>query len=853
MKQNLNINREDEVNANQLPQSDDFQNDKNDSNTLDFNSYVQDYVDEDQQNNQQNLNMNDSVDDYEVQQEQISEIEVVYTQNNQTEQDNMMVNNFIQNSPYNAQQQQFNEEFDDQNTFTQSTNHKQNNGEALNHLQLSTKKEKLNQQSPSPSKNTQQLMYENSRSGMKNLNQQANQPFSTLKQLNQDLQSKHLSHPQNLKKNQQNSNKKPGQSAVPSNKIQDNLIFIDELPVPTDFDEYDQNQIGLSQRNTQRETNREMIENGEESQISRQRNHGDGSAVIKQSKQCNWRQAFLYIYFILTTLISMITSITNYSYTLSQEFKNYSLFSFYIVFVLSRLIFVSLYVLYLIYLKCKRNNQNQINTNDRVNSISNEISSTYLAAISSKRYKNYLSYFMLFVHMMVGSYRIISSKLNLINMLYAFIFEMVSGVFLFLLQVINTPSLQFEFMEKSVQITLVMSILNILLTLLPFMLYLAIFMRMRDSNNGEGSGIDLAAEYPVRVNQRSIFKMFLIVGPYIAVLSVILVQLQYFKCFPGKGKYGGTCLDCIDTNCIYCESDYRTCNSCPRGFFIDTSIPPTLDSKQEPLNQCSTCPVSNCVLCQDYSGTCQVCQAGYRLESNQCIKCEMGGDGCSTCNKNQCLKCFDSYFMNENQQCQACNQSMKYCDKCDSSTTCLKCKQGVSILREGKCSCDILSGWTSISQQDQQCFCDGYVMTWQLNQCKRCNQLFPNCKQCQQQSSPSQNPPSIALGHSDLAETQLAYISCQQCNNGYYFDNNLKSCQSCEQKVQVSNCDQCNDQRCLQCVQGYFLGKDFNGNQACIRCLDSTKFCDSCRDDGICIVCKSGFVLNSMNQCEKVI
>lgn len=172
----------------------------------------------------------------------------------------------------------------------------------------------------------------------------------------------------------------------------------------------------------------------------------------------------------------------------------------------------------------------------------------------------------------------------------------------------------------------------------------------------------------------------------------------------------------------------------------------------------------------------------------------------------QCIKCHDSYTINNYGICQiVIAQCLEY-----SNSKCTKCSDGYFVTSQGKCSAN-------------------------LPNCAKHNPTTCKCAQCN---------PGFYLDYSGNCQIQLppncAKVNykgvCILCNTNFYLLGQLcvPIIQFCKTYDQVTG-------NCSVCVDSYTL-KD----QYCVdkNCLTANK--------SICIQCAPGYFLNSSNQCEPI-
>lgn len=177
-------------------------------------------------------------------------------------------------------------------------------------------------------------------------------------------------------------------------------------------------------------------------------------------------------------------------------------------------------------------------------------------------------------------------------------------------------------------------------------------------------------------------------------------------CFDCKKNYGvdenGNCTQCADSNCIYCNTNYKICTPCISQFAPDENGKCVMrpDSQLElckdydengccecvsgsRLNenyQCERCSDENCFECKDYFTKCSKCKKGYALnKTSDCTKCIV--ENCNECDPNnleQCLDCSTGYRLNATGQCVECNASN--CETCNfNSYVCDSCAAGYAF------------------------------------------------------------------------------------------------------------------------------------------------------------------------------
>ncbi|CAD8106707.1 unnamed protein product [Paramecium sonneborni] len=328
---------------------------------------------------------------------------------------------------------------------------------------------------------------------------------------------------------------------------------------------------------------------------------------------------------------------------------------------------------------------------------------------------------------------------------------------------------------------------------------------------------------------------------------------------------GQQCLQCKSPNC-QCLSQ-GGCTSCNDNYYYD----------KEDTN-CKPCPkgCQNCCknpLLTQY--VCILCVSGYRNINGvcvymgkcamismhgRCIECDQGyyvdfeficrkcGDGCEDCsNLAFCNKCSDGYHLVNQQQslvCKVCNvDGCKHCK----NDICIECKMG--YYKDGVNSCGKCLTDCDTCQNGNQCqVCNYYsIVNEQKTKCNRCQDLFPNCMDC----------------NTLFREDDSTYFTCAYCLNGYYYDEELKSCENCikdEQNIlQIRRCESL--EMITQCQPGYLLLQDRYidlereiPQMLKYTCIKNIYNCATIIDqNGYCNTCLLGYILFKENQIGKCI
>ena len=136
--------------------------------------------------------------------------------------------------------------------------------------------------------------------------------------------------------------------------------------------------------------------------------------------------------------------------------------------------------------------------------------------------------------------------------------------------------------------------------------------------------------------------------------------------------------------------------------------------------------------------------------------------------------------------------------------------------------------------------------------CEECDSPeYGNCTKCRKGWTLLDGTCPCLNSSCALCTTGLYSLNtCHLCKNGYIFDNYECYCN-------ISNCEQCGDDKCLLCKTGYFYDNKTNkcekqNNENNIKCYD--KNCNDCFSEleGACVNCKEGFITKK-GKCNELI
>lgn len=367
----------------------------------------------------------------------------------------------------------------------------------------------------------------------------------------------------------------------------------------------------------------------------------------------------------------------------------------------------------------------------------------------------------------------------------------------------------------------------------------------------------------------------------------VLIEKECFETCPERTyKLGQSCVNC-GSNCVSCNKD--SCLKCDKGFFIYhgkcvEKCPDNTGLYQN--NECIKCMVNNCKSCRSISAAvCDECDQDYILFDNKCVQscsigyfklnntCHQCSDNCISCNSlNNCVDCQEKYYLKEGKcvnscgdgffifvtspqqqtikgECYKCGDNCKECDNqsicsvCNnnyflSSGICVeKCKFG-TFPKEGKCldcsigckSCSSIDNCSEcinsdFSVLDNKCVSecpDG--MTKVGNYCQKC--IDSLCKKCNVNAPEKCNECQSGF--------LLNYICNSQCPNGYYPNNQSKSCDLC-----YDRCKTCSEKGlCLTCKDNFYYNKGICETNCSKGTVEINKICEECNIN-YCEACAS--------------
>lgn len=95
--------------------------------------------------------------------------------------------------------------------------------------------------------------------------------------------------------------------------------------------------------------------------------------------------------------------------------------------------------------------------------------------------------------------------------------------------------------------------------------------------------------------------------------------------------------------------------------------------------------VNKCLRC-NHNGIrahCLECGPGYRLVDGQCAECANVGENCASCTANVCQECNAGFYLDSNNECQSCKDTLHHCLECSGPDTCDVCDLQIASLGSG--------------------------------------------------------------------------------------------------------------------------------------------------------------------------
>ena len=346
------------------------------------------------------------------------------------------------------------------------------------------------------------------------------------------------------------------------------------------------------------------------------------------------------------------------------------------------------------------------------------------------------------------------------------------------------------------------------------------------------------------------------------------------ECKDGYYNQDGICKPCIN-HCYRC-SNSKQCDECSNGWvlFDDKCVDICPDGYIKGDKKCIPCP-AGCNICTN-ADTCTSCEEGKKLEENRCVN-----------------QCSIGYYESSTIECKPCDEN---CVNCQGTKNCQACANGYTVLN-GECVSKCPSNMLSVNGVCKSC----------TDKCKVCGENIDTCSECEENFYLNEgkciNPCPEGFSNRDgrcescpefcklcsfnfrKEDVELfiqlsgngegnSLSGCDECENGYSYHNETKSCvEKCPLGYSSFNgkCKACTGNNCKACdvdtaicsecpinfylYQGICVEECPKGTYISDKlCLPCAIDCESCKDGEICSTCHEGTYLNDgrcTNECDK--
>ena len=298
-------------------------------------------------------------------------------------------------------------------------------------------------------------------------------------------------------------------------------------------------------------------------------------------------------------------------------------------------------------------------------------------------------------------------------------------------------------------------------------------------------------------------------------IDLEIIEKKYYKCQNdcpvGSIVINDKCEKCLDSNCLICNNDLKTCNKCISPFILYNEE----CLKECPIGyysngyECSSCK-DNCDSCDD-NIVCNKCSEGYYLFNNNCLKSCPDYTYMSFENVSSCKYCTDS------EKCLECNL--------ENPNECYKCSSG--ILNNGICS-DSCPPKTFLKEVNPDIVSS--------NNCEPCKN---NCEICTNKENCNKCSPNYILFENNcLSECNKGYVlienQCVKCGEGCLTcsSDNVDNCLSCYDKSSFLYNNRCYNE-CPESSYAVFdeiQNKCYDCNPKCLICSESADICSKCKE-----------------------
>ena len=332
-------------------------------------------------------------------------------------------------------------------------------------------------------------------------------------------------------------------------------------------------------------------------------------------------------------------------------------------------------------------------------------------------------------------------------------------------------------------------------------------------------------------------------------------------------------------HCLRCNTITNLCIKCDKDIYSPDEKGGCRNSKK--------CRVGyhNCLECKEEGNLCKLCEEGYFPDEN-------GGcsytPNCEISYKGECIECKDNYiligideYLNEGIKiCKSLNsEDLKNCKRVNMTKgKCIECKEGYFLNSgDNRCS-DIENCYESIFGTCKKCDI-GYYLNKKENKCIKQDDNFFGCQEsldgnicdiCEDDYFFDENKKctiynfcsKIGILHGCEKCIEGYYLSeydkvctfeehcyyahkdtgiCFTCQNNYYLETKTGKCFSNKEENDFKNCKSSENNKCVQCVYGYYIGSDN-------KCSNSNNCFRS--ENGKCMECIDNYYLGLDNICN---
>ena len=304
-------------------------------------------------------------------------------------------------------------------------------------------------------------------------------------------------------------------------------------------------------------------------------------------------------------------------------------------------------------------------------------------------------------------------------------------------------------------------------------------------------------------------------------------EKNYFPDENGQCSYTKNCEISEKGKCLKCKDDYILIGKDSEDSEDSIKICKLLISED----------LKNCERINMYNGICEKCQEGYYLNNGdkKCTKYE----NCYESSFGVCTKCNIYYYLDKKEdKCKEQKGIFEHCKESIDDKTCDICEDDYFFDKEGNCLSTKFCEKKGDYGRCEKCI-SGYYLSEYGDSCT----LEKNC----------------VSGIKDIGV-------CNKCKQNYYIDYSNGKCYSNQEDNEFKFCYSA-DEHCIQCISGFYLGKDnkcsfsdncaFSENSTCNECIDNyylglNNYCTNVKNciysyNNQCIECKENYYYDGEN------